>query len=152
MLLDQRTYMPDDILCKMDRGAMWCSLESRAPILDYRIIEYSYKIPHRFKYNNGKKKYILKDIAYDYVPKELLDRPKKGFGVPIGKWLRGDRKEELLCLSDAAYLKQQGIFKQKELTLFIEKYLQGDVTTNLKYDRLVWSFYMFQKWYEYWMK
>lgn len=84
MLLDMDTYLPYDILCKVDRASMKYSLESRCPILDTDVMEYSFRIPHEFKYKDGDKKHILKDIAYDYIPKELLERPKVGFGVPLG--------------------------------------------------------------------
>lgn len=95
MLLDMDTYLPGDILCKVDRASMKYSLECRCPILDTKVMEFSYRIPHQYKYAGGDKKHILKDIAYDYIPKELLDRPKVGFGVPLDKWLRGPLKEQL---------------------------------------------------------
>ncbi len=87
MLLDMDTYLPGDILCKVDRATMKYSLEARCPIMDKDVMEYSYRLPHSFKYGNHIKKRILKDIAYDYIPRELLDRPKVGFGVPLDKWL-----------------------------------------------------------------
>ena len=110
MLLDMDTYLPGDILCKVDRASMKYSLEARCPILDRDVMEYSFRLPHSFKYEKGVKKRILKDIAYDYIPKELLDRPKVGFGVPLDKWLRGPLKEQLLTFADPAFLKRQGIF------------------------------------------
>ena len=79
MLLDMQTYLPEDILMKVDRASMKYSLEARCPILDYRIIDYSFQLPHDFKYYKGSKKRILKDLAYDYIPRRLLDRPKKRF-------------------------------------------------------------------------
>ncbi|MDE6319822.1 MAG: asparagine synthase (glutamine-hydrolyzing), partial [Lachnospiraceae bacterium] len=89
MLLDMDTYLPGDILCKVDRASMKYSLEARCPILDQDVMAFSYRIPHAYKFAGGDKKHILKDIAYDYIPRELLERPKKGFGVPLDKWLRG---------------------------------------------------------------
>lgn len=147
MLLDQITYLPDDILCKMDRASMSCSLECRNPLLDYRIVEYSYELPHKFKYKNGEKKYILKSLAYDYIPKELLDRPKKGFGVPIEKWMKTVLNDELLDLSNYSYLKKQGIFKAKETSSFVREYLGGKSFRDSDVSRLIWSFYIFQKWH-----
>ena len=95
MLLDMDTYLPGDILCKVDRASMKYSLEARCPILDKDVMEYSFRMTHNLKYDKGVKKRILKDIAYDYIPRELLDRPKVGFGVPLDKWLRGPLKEQL---------------------------------------------------------
>lgn len=103
MLLDQETYLPDDILCKVDRATMKYSLEARCPILDYRVVEYSYSLPQQYKCHKGDKKHILKDIAYDYLPKELLNRPKQGFAVPIDKWLRGSLKDRLTDYSSEAF-------------------------------------------------
>lgn len=150
MLLDQDTYLSGDILCKVDRATMRYSLEARCPILDYRVMEYSYKIPQRYKYFKGDKKHILKDIAYDYIPRELLDRPKKGFGVPLDKWLRGPLKEQLLTFSDISELKKQGLFDAVATKNFINDYLEtGDagLSTGKNYSRIVWSFFVFQQWY-----
>lgn len=147
MLLDQMTYLPDDIMCKVDRATMKYSLEARSPLLDYRIVEYSYALPHQYKYFNGVKKRILKDVAYEYVPQELLDRPKKGFSVPIEKWLRGVLKEELLELSGESYLKRQGLFRADTLSDIIREYLRGEHFPVYDFSRLIWAFYVFQKWY-----
>ena len=114
MLLDMDTYLPGDILCKVDRATMKYSLEARCPILDKDVMEYSFRMAHNLKYDKGIKKRILKDIAYDYIPKELLDRPKVGFGVPLDKWLRGPLKEQLVDMCDRNFLKRQGIFDRKK--------------------------------------
>ena len=151
MLLDMDTYLPNDILVKMDRASMKYSLECRCPIMDTRVMEYSFAIPQKFKYMNGDKKHILKDIAYDYIPRELLDRPKKGFSVPMDSWLRGPLKEKLLCLSDYNYLKNQGIFDPDYVSRFVLDYLKtgdGGSGSGANYSKLVWSFYNFQQWYE----
>ena len=110
MLLDMDTYLPGDILCKVDRASMKYSLEARCPILDQRVMEYSFRLPHSFKDHNGCQKYILKEIAYDYIPRELLDRKKTGFSVPLDKWLRGPLKNKLTDYASPAFLKQQGLF------------------------------------------
>lgn len=149
MLLDQETYLPDDILCKVDRSTMKYSLEARCPILDYRVIEYSYKLPQKFKYYQGNKKHILKDIAYDYIPKELLDRPKQGFGVPIDEWLRGPLKDRLLDYGEVNFLKHQGIFEADYTSSYIQQYLaSGDELPGrgMAHSRIVWSFLVFQMW------
>lgn len=151
MLLDMDTYLPGDILCKVDRASMKYSLEARCPILDADVMAFSYRIPHAYKYAAGDKKHILKEIAYDYLPKELLDRPKVGFGVPLDKWLRGPLKEQLLSYTDPALLKRQNLFDISYLQKTIERYLEtGDKgpATGENYSGLIWSFFVFQQWYE----
>ena len=155
MLLDMDTYLPGDILCKVDRASMRYSLESRCPILDTRVMEYSFRLPISYKFDKGNKKRILKDIAYDYIPKELLDRPKVGFGVPLDKWMRGPLKEQLVAYSRADYLKKQGIFVPDYVEKFIDKYLEtGDMgpATGANFSKTAWSFFAFQQWYEAYMQ
>ena len=150
MLLDEETYLPGDILCKVDRATMKYSIEARCPILDVNVMEYSYRLPHSYKYANGVKKRILKDIAYDYIPKGLLDRPKVGFGVPLDKWMRGPLKARLQDMCDVAYLKKQGIFDAQYVNQFINRYLQtGDKgpASGANYSKIAWSFFVFQQWY-----
>ena len=150
MLLDMDTYLPGDILCKVDRASMKYSLESRCPILDTDVMEFSYRIPHQYKYASGDKKHILKEIAYDYIPKELLERPKVGFGVPLDKWLRGPLKEQLLDYSSYDFLERQGIFDAAYTSELIHSYVKtGDAgpATGANYSKLSWSFFVFQQWY-----
>lgn len=151
MLLDMQTYLPGDILCKVDRASMKYSLEARCPILDTDVMEYSFRLPHYFKYKNGDKKRILKDITYEYIPKELLERPKVGFSVPLDTWLRGPLRADLLETLEPQFLLKQGLFHERELKEFVESYLTvGDqgARTGENYSRLVWAYYMFQKWYQ----
>lgn len=155
MLLDMDTYLPGDILCKVDRASMKYSLETRCPILDTNVMEYSFRIPHEFKYRNGEKKAILKDLCYDYIPKEMLDRPKKGFSVPLDKWLRGPLREQLQSAADPSFLKKQGIFDPDFVSGYVDSYLRtGDAgpSTGANYSRMAWSFLVFQMWYEIFMK
>ncbi len=152
MLLDMDTYLPGDILCKVDRASMKYSLEARCPILDKDVMEYSFRLAHNLKYEKGNKKRILKDIAYDYIPKELLDRPKVGFGVPLDKWLRGPLKEQLMDMCNRDYLKKQGIFNSEFTASMIEDYMctgDGGPATGANYSKLSWSFFAFQQWYRY---
>ena len=152
MLLDMDTYLPEDILVKMDRASMKYSLENRCPIMDTEVMEYSFRIPHKFKYFNGDKKHILKDIAYDYIPKELLNRPKTGFGVPMDQWLRGPLKAQLLDFSSTSYLKNQGVFDPDFVSKFINNYVvNGDAgpATGANFSKIAWSFFIFQQWYSY---
>lgn len=151
MLLDMETYLPGDILCKVDRASMKYSLESRCPILDVDVMEFAYSIPHEFKYQAGVKKKILKDLAYEYIPRELLDRPKVGFAVPMDKWLHGPLKERLLSVADPQYLRSQGLFDDVYVTQFIQSYMtRGDsgAGSGANYSRIVWAFYVFQQWYQ----
>lgn len=150
MLLDEETYLPGDILCKVDRASMKYSIESRCPILDVNVMEYSYRLPHEYKYAGGVKKRILKDIAYDYIPKHLLDRPKVGFGVPLDKWMRGPLKEALQDMCSVEYLEKQGIFDARYVNGFISEYLRtGDKgpASGANYSKVAWSFFVFQQWY-----
>lgn len=154
MLLDMDTYLPGDILTKVDRASMRYSLESRCPLMDTDVMEYSFRIPQKFKYHHGCKKYILKEIAYDYLPKEMLDRPKTGFGVPIDAWLRGPLAGKLREYADSAHLKGQGIFDASYVSSFIDRYLKnGDAgaATGANYSKIVWSFFVFEQWWEKWM-
>ncbi len=155
MLLDMDTYLPGDILCKVDRASMKYSLEARCPILDKDVMEYSYRLPHSFKYGGHVKKRILKDIAYDYIPKTLLDRPKVGFGVPLDKWLRGPLREQLLSMADRDFLIRQGIFDADYLCNMLNIYMEhGDAgpATGGNYSKLLWSYFVFQQWYRHYMQ
>lgn len=155
MLLDMDTYLPGDILCKVDRATMKYSLEARCPIMDKDVMEYSYRLPHSFKYGNHVKKRILKDIAYDYIPKVLLDRPKVGFGVPLDKWLRGPLKEQLAAFADTDFLNRQGIFDTAFVQKMLHTYMEhgdGGPATGANYSKLMWSFFVFQQWYQTYMQ
>lgn len=154
MLLDEETYLPGDILCKVDRASMKYSIEARCPILDVNVMEYSYRLPHAYKYSRGVKKRILKDIAYDYIPRELLDRPKVGFGVPLDKWMRGPLKEALQDMCSEEFLKKQGIFDAQYVHRLISTYLKtGDKgpASGANYSKVAWSFFVFQQWYRTYM-
>lgn len=154
MLLDMDTYLPGDILCKVDRASMKYSLETRCPILDVNVMEYSYGLPHEYKYKKGCKKRILKDISYDLVPKELLDRPKVGFAIPLDKWLRSALKEQLLDMSSTQFLKKQDIFNVDNMERLLHYYLcngDGGPATGRNYSKFLWSYFVFQKWYEHYL-
>lgn len=154
MLLDMYTYLPGDILTKVDRSSMRYSLECRCPMLDTEVIRYSFRMSHYFKYNHGDKKHILKDIAYDYIPKEILERPKQGFSIPINNWLTGGLRHKVEEYADESFLKEQGIFEPQFVHKLIKQYLnvgdRGPATGN-NYSRIVWPFFIFQQWYEYYV-
>src|SRR5690606_24747187 len=110
MLLDSMLYLPDDILVKVDRAAMACSLETRVPFLDHRVIEYAATIPVQENLINGGGKQLLKDLLYRYVPRELVDRPKRGFAVPLASWLRGPLRDWAEALLEPMRLGHEGYF------------------------------------------
>lgn len=149
MLLDMDTYLPGDILCKVDRATMRYSMEARCPLLDYRIMEYSFRLPQEFKWKNGNKKRILKDLAYEFIPEKLLNRDKAGFGVPLDSWLRGPLSEQLTDFSSYEYIKNQGIFDAQVVEKLVSFYLKtGDGISGKNYSRILWSYLCFQKWYQ----
>ena len=158
MLLDMDTYLPGDILAKVDRASMKYSLENRCPLLDPEVILLSFRLDHDLKYHKTaeggwSKKFILKELAYDYLPKDLLDRPKKGFSVPLDKWLAGPLREQLLSYGNPQFLKEQGIFAPEETAGLIGRFLSegdGGAGTGRNYSRILWSFFVFEQWAEYW--
>lgn len=149
MVLDMLTYLPDDILAKMDRASMKYSLEVRCPILDYEVIEWSLQVSHNLKYSGFEKKHLLKELTYDYVPKKLMDRPKKGFGVPLRRWLRTILRDEVLRYADKDILRKQEIFNPEYVHVLIGKQKASD---NIVYSALLWSFYVFQTWYQHYIE
>jgi asparagine synthase (glutamine-hydrolysing) len=144
MLMDLVTFLPDDLLVKMDRAAMAVSLETRAPFLDHKIVEYAFNLPQKFKVRNGNTKWILKKILKEYMPETYFDRPKMGFAVPIGDWLRGPLKEWADELLNETRLKNEGYFNQKEIKLKWEQHIKK--THNWDYH--LWDVLMFQAWLE----
>jgi len=147
LAIDYKTYLNDDILTKIDRATMSVSLEGREPLLDYRIIEFAAQLPSEFKYKNGTKKYILKEIAHKYLPKDIMDRPKMGFGVPIYDWFKDELREYFIVYLDEKRLEKEGIFNVKEVVKLRDNYLNGKAENVQK----LWSILMFEMWYERWI-
>lgn len=145
MLLDISRYLPDEIMTKTDRASMRFSLEMRCPILDYRIVELSMRIPMKYKYNNQIKKYILKDILYDYIPPKMMARPKKGFGAPVRAWLTNELRGELDRYLAPRFIEEQGIFNSAGVRRLYELFRKRKENST---TQLMWSYYVFQLWCE----
>tara|TARA_B110001450_G_scaffold160509_1_gene149674 strand:- start:1129 stop:3036 length:1908 start_codon:yes stop_codon:yes gene_type:complete len=148
MAIDFQTYMLDDILQKVDRATMTNSLEGREPMLDHRILEFAAQLPDEYKYQNGLKKRILREITHDYIPKELLDRPKVGFAIPIAKWLKNELRDHVEEYLNEDRIEKQGIFNWS----FIGKLKLDFFGGRKEYDTKLWYFLMFQMWHERWME
>ena len=144
MALDSLTYLPDDILVKVDRAAMACSLETRSPFLDHRIIEFAWNLPLSYKISGGEGKKILRNLLNKYVPKDLIDRPKAGFGVPLDSWLKGPLRDWAESLLDEDRLKTDGFFNPLPIRSHWDDFINGK--NNLQYH--LWTILIFQSWYE----
>lgn len=148
LAFDYRLYLQNDILTKVDKAAMSVSLEGREPLLDHRIAEFATQLPTDFKYDGKTTKRILKDIVFDYLPSEMMERPKSGFSVPINKWLKSSLSgliDEVINYDD---IRKQGILNAD----FVEEMVKQFKANNFFYELLIWEVIQFQMWYNRWMK
>lgn len=144
---DYNTYLPDDILAKVDRAAMSVGLEGREPFLDHRIIEWAAQLPTQLKYNKGNKKYLLKKLTHKYIPIEMMNRPKMGFGIPFGDWLKGNLKPLFLETVNEESLSRQNILNKKYVLILMDDYFAEKV----KNDWQMWLIFIFMLWWQKWM-
>jgi asparagine synthase (glutamine-hydrolysing) len=144
MYHDSVSYLPDDIFVKVDRAAMAASLETRAPLVDHRVVEFAWRIPTALNYEDGRGKLLLRRVLDRFVPREIIERPKMGFGVPIGEWLRGPLHDWADALLDANRLRREGFFDAAAISEKWREHCQG----RRHWHYLLWDVLMFQAWLE----
>ena len=144
MYFDQIAYLPDDILVKVDRASMAVSLEAREPLLDHRLVEFAWSLPLAMKAKNGRGKLLLRNLLYQHVPRELVDRPKMGFGIPVGDWLRGPLRGWAESLLDGARIRREGFLDATRVTEMWRAHLAG----HSEGQSYLWSVLMFEAWME----
>jgi len=144
MRFDTETYLPDDVLTKVDRMSMAHSIESRVPLLDSQVVDFAAALPASFKIRNGRRKHILKEVAARLLPREILDRPKQGFAVPIGAWCRGQSRELFADTLLSPRFLQRGYFNPR----FIQHVLQEHLSGQRDHAMRLWQLIVFERWHQ----
>ncbi|MGQ0558729.1 MAG: asparagine synthase-related protein, partial [Sphingosinicella sp.] len=142
MYCDAVSYLPDDILCKVDRAAMAVSLETRVPYLDHRVAELAARVPVAMKVAGGRGKRILRKLLYREAPQALFERPKAGFGIPVGDWIKGPLRPWAESLIDRSRLGQEGYFDSEQVQQRWQQHLRGERDST----PALWAILMFQAW------
>ena len=146
MLADFMAYLPDDLLCKVDRTSMAVGLEARAPLLDWRVAGFAWSLPLRMKLREDTSKYLLKQVLRGYLPDAMIDRPKRGFGAPVAQWLRGDLSQWAADLLAPAVLRRDGLLDEARIGALWQSFRGG----QRKWHTHLWNVLMFQAWHAYW--
>src|SRR5690606_1544432 len=146
MLADFMAYLPEDLLCKVDRTSMAVGLEARAPLLDWRVAGFAWSLPQHMKLREGTSKYLLKQVLRGYLPDVMIDRGKRGFGAPVSQWLRGDLSQWAGDLLAPAALRRDGLLDQARVGAVWQGFRRG----QRKWHTHLWNVLMFQAWHAYW--
>jgi len=146
--LDMHFYLQDNMLLKVDRTSMANSLEVRVPYLDHRLVEFVCGLPANMKLNGLTTKYILKKTAKDMLPDEIINRAKKGFGVPVAKWVKNELKDFILDILDVKKIKKEGIFNPKFIRDLLEDHFNGTKDNR----KLIWTLAVFELWRTIWIE